>query len=120
MSKELAAGGEFVYVSSSIAPAGKAKSAPPMRKKPRTHRGQNSKSHEGDRAPNPNKINTNVTPGDYLQTIQCSTLKDEEKLPHYVVSDWKRSNGRETFTRRINQGTAEHETNPTLQRMQAH
>ena len=74
MPKELATGGEFVYVSSSLAPAGKAKSAPPARKKPRKHRGLNSKSHDGDRAPNPNKIHTNdpwrLSPDNQLLRIE--------------------------------------------------
>ena len=78
MSTELAGDG-FVYVEQSLVPAGKAQSAPPARKKPRKYRGLNSKSHDGDRAPNPNKIHTDVTPGDYLQTINCTVLTDKEK-----------------------------------------
>ena len=86
MSTELA-GDEYVYLTASLAPAGKAQSTPPARKKPRKHRGLNSKSHDGDRAPNPNKIHTHVTPGDYLQTINCSVLKNEEKpSPSYHES----------------------------------
>ena len=118
LSKEQARDGEFTLVSSSIAPAGKTQSEPPTRKKPRHNRGRFSKSHAGDRPPNPNKVVTDATPGDYLQIIRCTTLKEEEKLPSYVVSEWKRTNDRETFTRRINQGTEEHASNPTLQFLQ--
>ena len=79
-------GGDFTYVSSSITPAGKNKSEPPSRKKPRTFRGKNSKSHEGDRPPNPNKITTDMTPGEYLQTIECVTLTEGDKLPSHVMN----------------------------------
>ena len=110
--------GDFTLISTSIAPAGKTQSEPPpTRKKPRHNRGRFSKSHAGDRPPNPNKVVTNETPGDYIQIIRCTNLKEEEKLPSYMVSEWKRTNDRETFTRRINQDTAEHALNPTLQFM---
>ena len=110
-------GNGFVYVEQSLTPTGQTQSAPPVRKKPRTYRGQNSKSHEGDRPPNPNKIHTGMAPEDYLQTIQCTELKDKEKLPCHMMTRWKRANDTDTFTRQINQGTDLHQTNPTLQYM---
>ena len=71
-------------------------------KKARKFRGQTSKSHEGDQPPNENKVQTDVTPDDYIKIISETELKDDEQLPSSVMTQWKAANDQDIFPKGLN------------------
>ena len=94
-------------------------SAPPACKKARKLRGKFGKSHEGDQPPSKYKIKADVTPSDYLQIISRTELKDEEKLPCSIMTQWKAANDQDNFSKRIHQGNEVHSQSPVTKFMKA-
>ena len=80
-------------------------------KKPRQNRGLNSKSHAGDQPALP-RVKTDLSPGEYIDVVSQTTLKDDEKLPAQVLKQWKTSNDQDNFATRVKQGSAVHSTSP--------
>ena len=96
-----------------------AHSAHPASKNIRKLRGNFGKSHEGDQPPSKNKIQTDVTPSDYLQIISKTELRDEEKLPCSMMTQWKAANDQDNFSKRIHQGNDIHSESPVTKFMKA-
>ena len=78
-------------------------SAPPTTKKARKNRGTSQKSHECDnRTKSEHRAHTDMTPDDYLQVLESTDLKENEKLPHTSMSHWKIVNDQSNFSNMIN------------------
>ena len=90
--------------------------APPAPKKPRQYRGVNSRSHAGDQPPLP-RVETDMNPGDYVEVVSQTTLKEEEKLPGRMLKQWKASNDQDNFSTRVKQGPEVHSSAPVTRFM---
>ena len=67
-------------------------------KESQENRGKSQKSHEGDnRTKSESRAHTDMTPDDYLQVLESTDLKDNEKLPHTIMSHWKIVNDQSKF-----------------------
>ena len=58
-----------------------------------------------------------MTPDDYLQVLESTDLKDNEKLPHTIMSHWKIVNDQSHFSKRVQQGKEVHGNNETIKFM---
>ena len=67
--------------------------------------GKSQKSPEGDnRAMSASHVHTNMTPDVYLQVLGKTDLKEDEKLPHTIMSHWKIINDQSNFPKECSRG----------------
>ena len=60
---------------------------------------------------------TDMSPDDYMEILDRTDLRENEKLPSSIMSHWKIVNDQTNFSRRVNQGEAVHGNNPSIKFM---
>ena len=58
-----------------------------------------------------------MNPGDYVDVVSQTTLKEEEKLPGRMLKQWKASNDQDNFSTRVKQGPEVHSSAPVTKFM---
>ena len=93
-------------------------SAPPNHKKARKNRGRLQKPNDGkSRSQSTRHFPTDMSPDDYMEILDRTDLRENEKLPPSIMAHWKIVNDQTNFSERVKQGNEVHGNNPAIKFM---